>query len=474
MKQIRFMFLFAAIFGLVVGCGGGNGVPTGDLGPVDTMQPDATPDSIVPEDVPVGEDTIHDTKVPDVPPLDIPGDTPTDVPADTPPDVLDDLHPGDLPIEDNGDAVVPDEGQGDSIGPVACSSNGDCDETEFCKVNACGEPGLCEPTPALCMVPLVPKNLCACDGLYYDSICFANMARTNVATGANCGTETTCSDDAGCLGTEYCKKTACGDTEGKCATKAELCPIFPDPVCGCDGVTYDNACTASAYGANIDSTGAACATVTTCTSDTDCTVGFCFKNSCEPTAEGTCETKPPFCLVIGDGVCGCDGNTYTNECLAKKAGVSIDPTGDECNATETCSSNADCTSTQYCKKTTCTAAEGVCTAVSIKPCSDVEDAVCGCDGVVYPNACKAAKCRTNTQKIAACTSTDTCSRKDFCLRGEYCLSAVCGNGVCMPIPKSCETATYPVCGCDDVTYKNFCEAAKAGVSIQGEGRCGIL
>lgn len=474
MSQMRFMFLFAAIFGLVVGCGGGDKVPTGDLGPVDSIQSDTAPDTIVPEDVPVGDVQNHDTNVPDVPVGDVPvGDVPVgDVPVGDVP--VGDVPVGDVPTDENtpvdngGDTVT------DSVGPVACTTNAECTEEQFCKVNACGEPGLCEPTPALCVVPQISENLCACDGLYYESTCFANMARTNVANGASCGSETTCSDNSGCQELEYCLKSTCGAAEGSCSLKPQMCPITPNPVCGCDGVTYNNACTAAASGANIDSTGAACATVTTCTSDADCTVGFCFKYSCEAAAEGTCETKPPFCLVIGDGVCGCDGNSYTNECLAKKAGVSVDPTGDACDATETCASNADCTSTQYCKKTTCGAAEGVCTAVSIKPCSDVEDAVCGCDGVVYPNACKAAKCRTNTQKIAACTSTDTCSVKDTCLRGDYCLSANCGSGVCMPVPKACETATYQVCGCDDITYKNFCEAAKAGVSIQGEGRCGIL
>lgn len=62
-----------------------------------------------------------------------------------------------------------------------------------------------------------------------------------------------CVNNTDCLIDEYCKKidNECEDT-GKCAPRPHECPDSWEPVCGCDGLIYENSCKAVLKGVNID------------------------------------------------------------------------------------------------------------------------------------------------------------------------------------------------------------------------------
>lgn len=92
-----------------------------------------------------------------------------------------------------------------------------------------------------------------------------------------------------------------------------VCPLIYAPVCGCNGVTYDNGCFAEKVGG--------------VTSWTD---GECGSLGC---VDSSLIDVSVMCPDIYAPVCGCNGVTYSNECVAVNyGGVTAFTTG-ECNAT---------------------------------------------------------------------------------------------------------------------------------------------
>ena len=67
---------------------------------------------------------------------------------------------------------------------------------------------------------------------------------------------------------------------------------------------------------------------------------------------------------------------------------------------------------------------------------------------------------------------NACDANEFC---DYPLEATCGAadamGQCRLPPEVCADDVAPVCGCNDQTYTNACQAAAAGVSVAANGAC---
>jgi len=176
---------------------------------------------------------------------------------------------------------------------------------------------------------------------------------------------------------------------GTCVTPPAACRATFDPVCGCNGQTYDNECSAGQAGVSVAALGPCEAMA--CLHNPDCPGGFmCHTATGACGGVGTCGVMPTACSTFMHmPVCGCDGKTYENVCMATHAGVSVSLMG-ECPG-QKCQTNSDCATDQYCMRPgkSCNG-NGRCEPRP-EVCTFIFAPVCGCDGEIYANSCIAAQ-----------------------------------------------------------------------------------
>jgi len=301
-----------------------------------------------------------------------------------------------------------------------------------------------------------------------------------------------------CLEGQYCEMPAgmCGaDLQGDCVTVEKSCTMNLDPVCGCNGKTYNNDCLRRMAMVPLDHTGEcksssctdgetkevecntcsctdgawACTEMVCpdCTTDADCEDG----QQCD--ASGTCVmVLPPGC---GDGKCNGDEDTTT--CVSD---CGSDCGDGACNGSETsinCPSDCgetppDCNdgdtkdADDGCNTCICKAGEWACTAIACSDCAGDDDCPPGqqCDagicvdvtlecvndsGCGMDEPCKVYECKGNacvqTQSLVngvscgvgkvceqgECVDDDTCKGAADCIDLDPCTGDSCVGGECL-------------------------------------------
>ncbi|XP_044919398.1 agrin isoform X12 [Mustela putorius furo] len=244
--------------------------------------------------------------------------------------------------------------------------------------------------------------------------------------------------------------------------RPESCPPRREPVCGDDGVTYDNECV-------MGRTGAARGLLLQKVRSGQCQPQDRCPDVCRFGAVCLSRRGRPRCScdrVVCDGayrpVCARDGHTYDSDCRRQQA---------ECRQQRLIPAKhqgpcdqplSPCLGVHCPFGASCVVKNGEAECVCQQACPGIYDPVCGTDGVTYGSTCEleATACTLGREiRVARRGPCETCG-DEVCAFGAVCLAGRC---VC---PQCEQPPPGPVCGSDGVTYDSACHLREAACQQQ--------
>uniref|UniRef100_A0A2K6T9V0 Agrin n=1 Tax=Saimiri boliviensis boliviensis TaxID=39432 RepID=A0A2K6T9V0_SAIBB len=234
--------------------------------------------------------------------------------------------------------------------------------------------------------------------------------------------------------------------------RPESCPTRRVPVCGDDGVTYENDCVMGRSGA---ARGLLLQKVRSgpCQPRDQCPEPCPFNAVClSRRGRPRCSCDRVTCDGAYRPVCAQDGRTYDNDCWRQQA---------ECRQQRAIPSKhqgpcdqapSPCLGVQCAFGATCAVKNGQAACECRQACSGLYDPVCGSDGVTYGSVCELEATACTLGREVRVVRKGPCDHCGQCRFGALC-EAETGRCVC---PSECVASAQPVCGSDGHTYASEC------------------